>query len=494
MMNTKNISTPKLLIQNGYQYHSLIGEGSNGKTFRAINKKTGETVAIKALKFSENLKNYELFKREAEVLQTINVPGVPKFYDFITSETEFTECWIVQEYIDGKSILDMLEEKNGKCFSLKETLEIIYDAVEIIKVLQTAYVPPIIHRDIKPSNILISQNKENKRSIHLIDFGAVANPQKRSSQSTIAGTVGYMAPEQLLGDCSIQSDYYAIGATMLHMLTGIAPADFPTDGFQLQFETILKEKVPYIPDSFIQFMKSLLAPKSADRPHNASELQRQLYELIDNYNQSIEGQYQKLTKKCKKWSIYEHTKGLEYAMSLINLILLRGICTSVILSAICFIIFIDNLHLVEQNTLHNGLFMLGLFIVTSVIIVTTYPRNHRKWKQLTEQLEALNYIDIPDALPNKEIEDSDSKLLASKLNYTIVKGTIAAVKGNEIEYYYYTENKKQCLCNTMKFTETLRKKATQNGIKLTVGEIVDIGYQTVTEDYTPVIYSHIILI
>ena len=264
-----SLETPPILVQRGYQYIELLGEGSNGKTYKARNKKTGEIVAIKALKFSDNLKNYELFEREAKALQQINVKGVPKYYDYISQEREFTECWLVQEYVKGDSLLDLLE--NGTHFDELEILLIIRDLTRIVHDLQTFYAPPIIHRDIKPSNILI-QRVDDQIKVNLIDFGAVANPQKRSGGSTVAGTVGYMAPEQLVGDCTLQSDYYSMGATALHLFTGCMPSELQSDGFELHYEEPLKSKVPDIHPKTLALLKKLLAVQAQNRPKDTDEL------------------------------------------------------------------------------------------------------------------------------------------------------------------------------------------------------------------------------
>ncbi len=263
--------TPEVLLNHGYQYTSLIGEGSNGKTYRAKNLKTGEIVAIKAIKFSQDLKNYELFKREAETLKTIHTAGVPKFYDYITNETSFTECWLVQEHIKGQSIFDKIELKarQGYRYTESETLNLLRECALIIYSLQTDYMPPIIHRDIKPSNILVNFKGDR---VYLIDFGAVTNPTRRSTSTTVAGTVGYMAPEQLLGESVIQSDYFSLGATALHMLTGVHPSEFPTDNFQIEFDGLLYEYCPKLSANTHVLLHKLLEPHASDRPSNAHEL------------------------------------------------------------------------------------------------------------------------------------------------------------------------------------------------------------------------------
>ena len=264
--------TPEKLKSAGYQLIREIGEGANGKTYLGKNRRTGETVAIKALKFSDDLKNYELFEREAETLKQIQTPGVPKFFEYITDGQKFRDCWLVQEYIGGESLQELMDQ--GFHFRESEVLEIMLQTAGIISELQTRYSPPIIHRDIKPSNIMVEfkETYHTIKNVHLIDFGSVANPQRRSGSSTVAGTVGYMAPEQLMGDCTTQSDYYALGATALYLFTGVQPCDMPVKStFQLDFENILKEKCPNVSDGMIQLLGKLLT-KAENRPQNSAEL------------------------------------------------------------------------------------------------------------------------------------------------------------------------------------------------------------------------------
>lgn len=270
--------TPAILANRGFLYTKLLGEGSTGKTYKAKIRETGEVVAIKALRFNSDLKNYELFDREASVLESIHVKGVPRFYKYIKPYDNFRECWLVQEYIKGRSILDCIE--SHYLFSERDTLIIMREVAVIINQLQTLYSPPVIHRDIKPSNIIGTGDIEVEFQVNLIDFGAVANPQKRGEGSTVAGTLGYMAPEQLIGDCTIQSDYYALGATALHMLTGIAPSDFPAQGFKIEFVDKLREIVPGISPSTIDLLTRLLSPNVDERPKNSETLLREIEQLL----------------------------------------------------------------------------------------------------------------------------------------------------------------------------------------------------------------------
>jgi serine/threonine protein kinase len=97
-------------------------------------------------------------------------------------------------------------------------------ALALLEVLEYLHErrPPVFHRDIKPSNIVLRPS-----GAALVDFGGVGQggPAVQGG-STVSGTFGYMAPEQLLGQVSPASDLYFLGATLLHVLTGREPTEF----------------------------------------------------------------------------------------------------------------------------------------------------------------------------------------------------------------------------------------------------------------------------
>ena len=210
------IVTPAILNLD-YRYIKLLGEGANGRTWLARDRRNALNVAIKELKFVEDFKTFELFQREAEVLQSIRVRGVPRCYANITKDLT---SYIIQEYIPYPSLESMIDA--GEIFEEDEVYSILDMVSEILFALETQYIPAIVHRDIKPGNILYQKaTRTQEARVWLIDFGAVDNAHKQSSGSTIAGTFGYCAPEQLQGEVSVKSDYYALGATALHLLTGV---------------------------------------------------------------------------------------------------------------------------------------------------------------------------------------------------------------------------------------------------------------------------------
>ncbi len=267
-MNSDCLQVPDVLKKD-YIYLRLLGEGSCGRTWLAKDLRSGEEVAVKELKFYDNYKQVDLFLRESETLKTIDVRGVPKYYKNVNAAVTNATSYLIQEYIPYPSLQSLLEQ--GRKFSDREVLDILCGIGKILYELQNRYTPPILHRDIKPSNILYN-DMHGRVEVYLIDFGSVANPQKQSESSTVAGTFGYMAPEQLMGESRIQSDFYALGATAVHLLCGVPPYEISHDVFSMEFETVFAEKNIRISPQFIALLRSLLAPEISKRPADAAVL------------------------------------------------------------------------------------------------------------------------------------------------------------------------------------------------------------------------------
>jgi serine/threonine protein kinase len=199
----------------------------------------------------------KLFEREAQVLKHLDHPKIPNYRDnFSIDETDSGLPWfvLVQDYIPGKSLRQLLDE--GQRFSETQTQKIATEVLNILAYLHELS-PPVLHRDIKPSNLLLGEDG----SVFLVDFGAVQDRAKAEGATfTVVGTSGYAAPEQLWGRAVPASDLYALGATLIHLLTGIAPADLPQNNLRLQFA----DKVSINP-SFTYWLEKLIDPALEQR-------------------------------------------------------------------------------------------------------------------------------------------------------------------------------------------------------------------------------------
>ncbi|MGI5829234.1 MAG: serine/threonine protein kinase [Bradymonadia bacterium] len=210
------------------------------------------------------MENLRSFQREAKVLSFLQVEGVAKFYEAIEDlNVKTPSCYIVQEYIEAASLQDYIDA--GKRFSTREILNI---GLELLRILQTlhSHLPPIVHRDIKPSNILLrpKEGADSGFDCYLIDFGAVSNPQIQHGGSTIAGTFGFMPPEQLTGAPVPASDTYALAATLFQLFSGIHPEKVEQESFILTIEPHL-EHLPY---EIVSLLSKMLHPNVKERLSN----------------------------------------------------------------------------------------------------------------------------------------------------------------------------------------------------------------------------------
>ena len=296
-----------------FKYFKKLGHGSQGEVWLAMRRFDRKMVAIKKLNIEsvKNWKEYDLFKREASVLAELDINGVAKLYDaYDKLEENPPASYIVQEYIEGRSLAEML--KSGHRFKKEDILDIALQMIAILEKLHK-HNPQVIHRDIKPSNILLQLNiSTGKYTANLIDFGAVANPQIQSGGSTVAGTFGYMPPEQLMGKPVPASDIYALAGVIVYMFTGKSPADIPQKDFRLIFEPFMPEKS----EAVTSILREMLNPDVNDRLTDYEEIKNRLNRIIKD-NQSnvvykVNKKYtNKLGDKMTKVDFYNQTGNMD---------------------------------------------------------------------------------------------------------------------------------------------------------------------------------------
>ncbi|MGF1479211.1 MAG: serine/threonine protein kinase [Cyanophyceae cyanobacterium] len=241
------------LIGDRYSIISKLGQGGSSITYAAVDLKSNEKVAIKALSLTrlENWKKIELFEREAKILQQLNHPAIPKYLDYFEVETETNlYFYIVQQLAYGQSLADSIDQGWRPN---EATVKNIAEQVLKILVYLQQLTPPVIHRDIKPQNI-IYQPDTNK--LFLVDFGSVQDTYHHTVMgSTVVGTYGYMAPEQYRGGAVLSTDLYSLGCTILFLLTGESPADLPQKKLKLDFRKAVK-----IEQSFADWIDKSIEP------------------------------------------------------------------------------------------------------------------------------------------------------------------------------------------------------------------------------------------
>lgn len=262
------------ILQERYEIRQQLGQQPGRKTFLACDLQTQDLVVVKLLKFDrETIWEYvELFEREAKTLQNLSHSAIPRYLDYFELNLpDYQGFGLVQTYLNAESLDYHL--KSGRNFSESEVKEIARSLLEILIYLHERQ-PPVIHRDIKPSNILLTHRSGHTVGrVYLVDFGSVQNLVAREGGTfTVVGTYGYMPPEQFGGRTVPASDLYALGATLIHLITGRLPADLPQKNLQIQFEPVAN-----LSAEFSTWLKHLIEPSLEKRFQSA----RQALEILE---------------------------------------------------------------------------------------------------------------------------------------------------------------------------------------------------------------------
>ncbi|NJM69543.1 MAG: serine/threonine protein kinase [Scytonema sp. RU_4_4] len=260
------------VIHNRYQLKEKLGESAGRQTWLALDLSSQEDVVVKLLTFCDQMQweNLKLFEREAQVLKQLNHPRIPEYRNYFCIDDHLLYFGLVQEYIPGTSLKQLLAQ--GQVFAEPEVRKI---AAHILKILIYLHglSPPVLHRDIKPSNLLLG----NDSGIYLVDFGAVQDRAARVGATfTVVGTYGYAPLEQFGGRATPASDLYALGATLIHLLTGVSPADLPQKDSRFQFSHLVR-----LNPGFVRWLEQLTEPNLERR---FSSAQQALDALRANHN------------------------------------------------------------------------------------------------------------------------------------------------------------------------------------------------------------------
>ncbi|MEM9541517.1 MAG: serine/threonine-protein kinase [Cyanobacteria bacterium P01_E01_bin.42] len=257
------------IVRDRYQVVSLLGQGSTGSTYKAIDLFHSQTIAIKVVSLYQvrDWKILELFEREAKVLASLEHPAIPKYLDYFYLDTpEDRRFYLIRELVEGNSLA--VKIKAGWYPIEMETKDIAQQILKILTYLH-GLEPPVIHRDIKPENIIYTAD----RKVFLVDFGGVQEVYRKtlSHSGTFVGTIGYMSPEQFRGKAIFASDLYALGMTLLYLLARHSPEDLPQMRMKIDFRSHVK-----ISQKFANWLEKTIEPAIEDRFSSAGEALQEL--------------------------------------------------------------------------------------------------------------------------------------------------------------------------------------------------------------------------
>ncbi|HEV2707499.1 MAG TPA: protein kinase [Pyrinomonadaceae bacterium] len=266
---------PDTLLQNRYLVIKQIGEGGMGAVYVATDQRFGSTVALKETFFTDpSLRR--AFEREARLLNRLRHPALPRVSDhFMEEDGQF----LVMEFIAGDDLSEMLKVR-GTPFPVSDVLAWADQLLDALDYLHTQD-PPVVHRDIKPQNLKLA----GRNQIVLLDFGlAKGTPAQLTAQgSSVFGySLNYAPIEQMQGTgTDPRSDLYSLGATLYHLLTGVAPPDALTRATAVlngQPDPLrpADEINPQVSSSIASILGRSLAQSAAQRPQTAHEMREAL--------------------------------------------------------------------------------------------------------------------------------------------------------------------------------------------------------------------------
>ncbi|WP_300262952.1 Stk1 family PASTA domain-containing Ser/Thr kinase, partial [Clostridium sp.] len=204
------------ILGNRYELLQCVGEGGMSFVYKARCRKLNRFVAVKILKdeFKNNEEIVRRFKKEATAIANLSNPNVVNVLDVGTQDDI---NYIVMEYVEGKTLKDIIKEKGALSYEVAISI-----GIKVAKALECAHKNGIIHRDVKPQNILVTE----EGVVKVTDFGIA----KSMDSSTIAhtnsvmGSAHYFSPEQAKGTYTdYRTDLYSLGIVLYEMVTGVVP-------------------------------------------------------------------------------------------------------------------------------------------------------------------------------------------------------------------------------------------------------------------------------
>ena len=233
-----------------YRIEKLLGEGSVGAVYRAVDAETGQVVALK--QWHAGMLNEEIrgrFQREAKALATLDHPNIVKVigHGFVGGVP-----YVVLEYLEGQTVETLL--RGGKPIAPELAFELMRQTLSAIAY---AHKRSVVHRDLKPENIFVTRDAQKQPHVKVLDYGLAKFMSVESGDGggapltatgMMIGTPLYMPPEQGAGSSiDVAVDVYSMGCVFFEMLTGRPP--FLAESNVELFNAHLRAPVPKVEEA-----------------------------------------------------------------------------------------------------------------------------------------------------------------------------------------------------------------------------------------------------
>ena len=269
-----------------YTIVTPLGAGGRGEVYRALDRRLERHVALKVLppQLSRDPQALAWFEREAKVLAALSHPHLLTIFDV---GTEGDVSFVVTELLEGETLRQRIARQP---FAWRDSVAVARD---IARGLAAAHSRGVIHRDLKPENVFVAAGG----LVKILDFGLARMEQPPESSDpaatilsdpVLAGTVPYLAPEQLRGSVAdARSDIFSFGCVLFEMVTGSQPFSGATQAEIIA--AILRDPTPSIrraapdaPESLDAIVRACLEKAPEARLQSATDLLGALDAVSEN--------------------------------------------------------------------------------------------------------------------------------------------------------------------------------------------------------------------
>jgi serine/threonine protein kinase len=249
-----------------------------GNVYEAYERDKPKILKVLKADLNRDTKAVELFQQEANVLQQLNHPGIPKveqYFQYTSRNSLLLHC-IVMEKIEGPDLEAWLRQQQNRPITEDQAVAWLK---QLAQILVLVHGKQYLHRDIKPSNIMIRPDGQ----LVLIDFGTARELTRTYLAKVSSGagitsisSSGYSAMEQMNGQALPQSDFFSLGRTFVFLLTGYQPTDMYDS-----YHNVLhwRNHATHVSPQLLNFVDWLMMREVGKRPANAQEIIDRLCEF-----------------------------------------------------------------------------------------------------------------------------------------------------------------------------------------------------------------------